>query len=289
MAKKTPKTQQTILYYKDRLTIIARLMRWSLRWLSLLGSLLLTVHCQSPQEPAKSADVALYSDKGADEDCIQATTNMFKWMGYTVALMNAGRINNEGLDNFRILCVPGGNMYQYAQDISPGGKAKIRSFIRNGGGYIGICGGAYFASEKVIWQGRQLSMTPLRIFPGTARGPINEVVPFPDYGMCKVDIVDPTHPITRSEPDSAWILYYWGPMLIPNKDANVAILGKYDRGNQPAMIAFEYGLGRVFIIGTHPEFEEDSDRDGVVFADELDDRGSDWELMKKAVLWCLKN
>ncbi len=231
--------------------------------------------------------VALYSDRGADEDCIQATTNMFEWMGYAVSLVNADYINSEGLDNFSILCIPGGNMYQYAQDISSGGKENIKDFIRNGGGYIGICGGAYFASEKVMWQGNQLPMTPLGVFPGTAEGPINEIVPYPDYGMCKVNIVDSTHPITRSEPDYAWMLYYWGPVLIPNEDADIAILGKYESVNQPAMLAFDYGLGRVFLIGTHPEMEEDSDRDGVDVFDELDDQGSDWELMRKAVLWCL--
>ncbi len=38
----------------------------------------------------------------------------------------------------------------------------------------------------------------------------------------------------------------------------------------------------------HLEIEEDSERDGVAFADELDDQGSDWELMRKAVLWSLE-
>ena len=46
--------------------------------------------------------------------------------------------------------------------------------------------------------------------------------------------------------------------------------------------------GRVFLIGTHPEIEEDSDRDGVSTADELDERGSDWDLMKNATLWYLR-
>lgn len=232
--------------------------------------------------------VALYSDQGADEDCIQATTNMFEWMGYAVESVKAETINNGGLDNFSILCIPGGDMYQYAQDISSGGKENIRNFIRNGGGYIGICGGAYFASEKVVWQGNQLPMTPLELFPGTAEGPSDEIAPYPAYAMCEVNIVGPTHPITQSEPDSAWMLYYWGPMLIPSENADVAILGKYESVDQPAMLAFDYGFGRVFLIGTHPEIEEDSKRDGIDFADELDDQGSDWELMRKAVLWCLK-
>lgn len=31
-----------------------------------------------------------------------------------------------------------------------------------------------------------------------------------------------------------------------------------------------------------------TERDGVVFDDELDDKGSDWELMRKAVLWTFR-
>lgn len=235
--------------------------------------------------PDKNAVVALYSDLGAWEESVQAAEKMFQWINCTVELVNADYINNKGLDNFSILCIPGGNMYQYAQDISSKGRENIKNFIRNGGGYIGICGGAYFASERVVWQGNQLPMASLEVFPGTAEGPINEIVPYPNYNMCKVNIVGSAHPITQSEPNSAWMLYYWGPALVPNKDANITILGKYDKVNQPTMLAFDYGLGRVFLIGTHPEIEEDSERDGVTFADDLDDQGSDWELMRKAVLF----
>jgi hypothetical protein len=46
--------------------------------------------------------------------------------------------------------------------------------------------------------------------------------------------------------------------------------------------------GRAFLIGTHPEIEEDSDRDGVAECDELDDHGSGWDLMRAATRWCLK-
>lgn len=267
----------------------------------LLVFLLLLLVTQYQICVAKTPIIALYSDRGVWEESVQAAEKMFEWMGYTVELVKADYINKESLDNFSILCIPGGDMYKYDHDLSSRGKEKIKNFIRNGKGYIGICGGAYFASEKVVWQGNRLPMTPLGIFPGTTKGPINEIVPYPKCDMCELNIMDTTHPITRSELDSIWILYYWGPVLIPNKDANITILSRYDKGNkEPAMVAFEYGIGRVFLIGTHPEIEEDSDRDGVTLQatvikgvtylgeDKLDDRGSDWDLMKKAVLWCLK-
>jgi glutamine amidotransferase-like uncharacterized protein len=271
---------------KDKST--KRMMIWLCVSLSLsfIAVLLYTGCNPAPRE--KKAVVALYSDLGTWEESVQAAERMFQWMNYTIALVDADYINTKGLEDFSALCIPGGNMYQYAQDISLNGMDNIKNFVRNGGGYIGICGGAYFASEKVVWRGDQLPMTPLGVFPGTAEGPIKGIVPYPNYTMCKVNILDSTHPIAQSEPNPAWVLYYWGPVLEPNKDANVTILGKYDRINQPTMLAFDYGLGRVFLIGTHPEIEEDSERDGVAFADELDDQGSDWELMEKAVLWCLK-
>ena len=252
--------------------------------LSILSGLLLTINCLKTE----LNDIALYSDNGAAESCVKATKNMFEWMGYTVQLITSDYIDKNDLDNFSIICFPGGNMYQYSQDISSPGKEKIRNFISNGGGYICICGGAYFTGEKVIWQGNQLPMEPLAIFPGTTQGPIDGIAPYPNCVMCEVNIVDHSHPITQNEQDSVWIQYCYGPMLLPNEDANVEILGEYEIGDKPVIVAFEYGHGKVFIIGTHPEFEENSNRDGIDPVFDMYDFGSDWDLMKKATGWCLQ-
>jgi hypothetical protein len=53
----------------------------------------------------------------------------------------------------------------------------------------------------------------------------------------------------------------------------------------PAMIAFEYEEGKVFLTGPHPEWEEDSFRDGCVWDNYLDEDGSDWNLCKTISLW----
>jgi glutamine amidotransferase-like uncharacterized protein len=235
-----------------------------------------------------TADIAIYADAGADDDCLDATRNMFQWMGYSVRYTTAYQIRNEGLDYYRLLCVPGGDMYEYGQDLHILGANTIRDFISKGGGYIGICGGAYYAGREIYWRGDKLNIIALEIFPGTARGPNNSIIPYPDYGMCKVDITDSLHPITATEADTAWILYYWGPAFFPDSNATVDILARYAIGGDAALCAFAYGEGRVFLTGPHPEFEEDDERDGTEFADEFDDRGTDWELMKKATQWVLK-
>jgi glutamine amidotransferase-like uncharacterized protein len=250
--------------------------------------LMLTAAVLSCANSGIDITVAIYSDNGTWQESVTACQKMFEWMGYHTTLIRAADINNNKLDSFNIICVPGGDMYQYAQGISEQGKENIRNFISNGKGYIGICGGASFAGERCIWRGNQLTMTPLRIFQGWSDQPYNEICPYPDYAMCKVYKTDSNHTIIQSEPDTSWHLYYWGPSLNPDSNIDVTVLLKYDVINLPAAICLEYGAGRVFVIGTHPEIEEDSNRDSVSFGDELDDHGSDWDLMKNASRWVLK-
>ncbi len=250
--------------------------------------ILLNIGCNSTENDKIISKIALYSNLGTGDGCVLSTTKMFEWMDYEVTLINADSINNYPIKQYNLICFPGGNMYQYSQDISSEGMSKIRSFINEGGSYIGICGGSYFAGKKVFWQGNLLPMNSLELFQGTVQGPVDEIAPYPDCVMCKVNIVNNSHPITQSEPDSAWIQYCYCPIFIPDENTKVDILGRYEIGNQPAILAFEYGNGRVFMIGTHPEFEEDSERDGFPVSDEMDDKGSDWDLMKKVVGWCFK-
>ena len=236
----------------------------------------------------KKVGVAVYSDEGVWDDSVKALVAMFSWMHVDTTLVSADYVNTHNLDGFNLLCIPGGDMYEYGNSISSTGRQNIKNFLSKGGGYIGVCGGAYYASKAIYWRGAPLPVQSLGIFPGSASGPVDQIMPYPNYTMCKVNIVKTNHPITVGQPSSEWVLYYWGPALSPNVGTNVTVLGNYDLSNATVMVAFEYGAGRVFLIGTHPEIEEDSTRDNVVFGDDLNDQGSEWELMRTAFLWCTK-
>jgi glutamine amidotransferase-like uncharacterized protein len=51
------------------------------------------------------------------------------------------------------------------------------------------------------------------------------------------------------------------------------------------MVAFEYGEGKVFLSGPHPEIEVVSERDGSGRFDELADEGSEWPVLLAVVKW----
>jgi hypothetical protein len=79
---------------------------------------LLTSGCQSWQVENNTPQIALYSETGADERCVLATTRMFEWMDYDVTLLNADSINIISLNRFNLICFPGGDMYQYSQQLT---------------------------------------------------------------------------------------------------------------------------------------------------------------------------
>jgi len=213
-----------------------------------------------------------------------ACSNMFRWMNLSATFVYADDIRNGSLSDFDLLCMPGGWAYGFSEDLREDGASKILDFVLSGGAYLGICAGAFYACDYLVWEGIRYDY-PIGLFPGYGIGPLNEICPYPDYNMTRINIVNHSHPITSSEPPYEWILYYGGPGLHPYEGRNVTVLATYNSSNQPAIIAFEYGIGRVFLCGPHPEIEEDSYRDGTSFGEKLDDQGSDWLLMYEAVKW----
>ncbi len=232
--------------------------------------------------------VGIYADDGASPGCVGPADKMFKWMGCTNVLLYADDVNDKPLDKIDIIYFPGGSSGPYSEKISEEGKERIRAFVRGGGGYIGTCAGGCFASDTVVWLGYRYTEGHLGLFRGVADGPINEIYPYPDHGMCEIKYGAPEHAITQGLGPTEWIYYWWGPKFVPYEGADVDVIGTYAITGAPALVAFEYGDGRVFLTGPHPEWEEDSDRDGYPPSEEHADRGSDWPLMRNATFWCAK-
>ena len=82
--------------------------------------------------------------------------------------------------------------------------------------------------------------------------------------------------------------YQGGCYLVPDEGNTLTILGTYNATGEAAIAVCEYGQGRVFISGPHPEVEEDDDRDGIQFYEPEDgpwDPESDWPLLSAAIKW----
>lgn len=63
----------------------------------------------------------------------------------TLAQLLGGALSDGA---FTALCVPGGFAPNYASGLGLEGYEAVRAFVRRGGGYVGLCAGAYLGSRE---------------------------------------------------------------------------------------------------------------------------------------------
>lgn len=233
------------------------------------------------------ADVLIYAGAGAWGDGVTAFEYFLDWKGMSWLECDDTYIeNNDLVEKFGAIHFPGGDSGQYNADINTVGMQNIREFVDSGGGYIGICAGGYFACDRIIWEGNPFD-NPLDLFNGVGYGAIDEIIPWPGYTMTTINM-NLSNPINQYEPSTEYIMYYGGAAFYPDPGQEMNIIGTYDLFNDDAaIINFNYGNGRVLLFGPHPEIEEDSARDGVTFADDLEDLGTDWNLLWTCMDWIM--
>lgn len=233
------------------------------------------------------ADVLIYSGPGAWEDGVIAFEKFLEFKGLTWYECEGDYFENNNLiDDFYAIHFPGGNSGYYIENINSIGLQNIQDFVSSGGGYIGICAGGYFACDRIVWEGYTYDQ-PLDLFYGVGYGAIDEIAPWQSYAMTTIN-VNQSNPINQYEPSTEYILYYGGAAYYPDEGQEMNVICTYDSFNDdPAIINFNYGDGNVVLIGPHPEIEEDSIRDGVIFGDNLEDLGTDWNIMWTCMDWLL--
>jgi glutamine amidotransferase-like uncharacterized protein len=202
---------------------------------------------------------------------------MLEGMKCNYTVITKDSILNSNLDRYSTLLMPGGDMWQYRDYLGANGMKKIKDYVNRGGGYLGICGGAYFGTNKVIWRGwsnkprKNISMIGLNLLASDSDGPIEDFAPSYVDSKCKVNIVEKNHAISQGVPDIIEIYYDHGPMFLITNTTGISVIGKSVNGDKTTMIASSYGMGKVFLTGQHPE---------------LSDTHISWTLLKNAIKWC---
>jgi len=234
-----------------------------------------------------SQKIAIYSDDGTWIDGILALESFLDDNNIQSDRVYANDLNSGfSFDDYTGICFPGGYAFNYKLALSASGLINIRNFIDNGGFYIGICAGAFFASATVDWEG-DVFPYQLELFAGIATGSIESIAKWDDYAMTQIGL-NHSNPICSGLSESYNALYYGGPYFTAKPGVTFDTVAVWKDYNElPAIINFEYGKGRVCLIGPHLEIEENSNRDNTEFASELDDIESDWQLLRRIFEWGL--
>lgn len=145
---------------------------------------------------------------------------------------------SEDLQLLKTIIMPGGYTEQCIRRLGSNGCDKLREFVAKGGGYIGICLGAYAAPRIGIVKSTMKRRCGL--------------------GGKRVRITAPAHPIFRGEDRTIMTMYYQnGPSVSPCEDE--PSLAIYEDGST-AILSATYGEGKIVIFSPHPEKRMDTVR-----------------------------
>lgn len=96
----------------------------------------------------------IYDDYGSAAFSVKELENCIRkyFSRSKIERVNGSDIINGKLDDLEnysnyVLCIGGGFDLGYLKSLTITGCEKIKRFVENGGYYIGICAGAYFASD----------------------------------------------------------------------------------------------------------------------------------------------
>lgn len=172
-------------------------------------------------------------------------------------------VNNTKLNNdILALFIPGGIANKYFEKIGIKGNKNIQNYIKNGGIYFGICGGAYYACNKVEFENdipnsKINAQYKLDLINSCAKGTLYkelDIQPF-SHSIDATTIVDIEYINSVIKTNSS-ALYHGGPFFdLIEKNCQIIANYKLKSGKKlPAILQKTYGKGKVIISGVHFEY-----------------------------------
>ena len=247
-------------------------LRWRLRWRSIgvvVAAISLAWSTAPPRGECRAADpirVAVYSDVGAGRSRIDLLRALREMEGAYLREVTADEIRQldsaDGglLHEFDVLVQPGGSGSKQGRQLGAAGRDAIRDFVRQGGGLIGICAGAYLASADYDWS---LHVLDAKVIDRKhwARG----------TGRVRIRVSEAGRALLDTESDELEIFYGQGPLLAPAGDAEIedyepiaTYASEIAKNGAPSGVMVgttaiawgEFGDGHVLCFSPHPEKTE---------------------------------
>ena len=101
---------------------------------------------------SKALRVAIFAGRGASDGGIDNVEGRIKSIPETtVTRVRAGDWATIDLKPFDVVVFSGGSGSAQAEAIGEAGRKNVRDYVRSGGGYVGICAGAYLACSNFKW------------------------------------------------------------------------------------------------------------------------------------------
>ena len=176
--------------------------------------------------------------------------------GTRISEVTPEQIQTGTLTNFDVVIFAGGSGSKQAESLGESGRAQVREFVGHGGGFVGICAGAYLATSGFSWG---LKIIDARtVSPKWQRG----------SGTVKMELSDRGRDVLGERAGQFDIRYVNGPIINPAGEDSLpdfeplaffrTELSKNGSPvgvmvGSPAIFAGDFKQGRVICISPHPE------------------------------------
>lgn len=206
--------------------------------------------------------IIVYVDQGVDGAGLKNTVKSLQaevdLERHRIVRMDAKMLKSASWEaDTCLIVIPGGRDVYYHEALDPEGTLKIRRFVEEGGSYLGICAGAYFAASAIEFEkGGSYEVCEersLRFFPGIAEGSAYGKNKYRYDSLQGVEAAS----LTWKEQEPFYAYFHGGcRFLEAEKYENVEILGTYsDLENSPAAIVLcQVGKGKAALTGVHLEY-----------------------------------
>lgn len=205
--------------------------------------------------PGQTKKVALFYGKGTWFFGKRHLKNFLYSHGRSYKVIYERDLLNGTLNRgqFHTLVMPGGKSWIYIENLGAKGAQEILKFVNSGGNYLGICAGAFYATSYRQGPNPTPTLYGIGLLNGIAYdGTALKTPPFKS-GMLDFKF------FLSGFKDSYRVLLLGGPSFqISDEEKKTKKVQTFSQfaPHFPAMVAFEYGKGRVFLSGPHLEIEE---------------------------------
>jgi predicted deacylase/putative intracellular protease/amidase len=211
----------------------------------------------SPTRSDVQLRIALYQGPGTGGD---GPPNLMGQLNQppttSISPVTPDEIRAGALTNYQVVIFAGGSASKQAEALAEDGREAVRQFVGAGGGYVGICAGAYLAASGFSW-GLNL-VNAKTVSPRWQRGKGNVSIELTKEGRAILGDLEGLRvvhyengPIVgpaglNSLPAYAPLAYFRTELA--ENDTPVGIMV-----DSPAIFAGEFQQGRVVCISPHPE------------------------------------
>ncbi|KAF9337140.1 biotin holocarboxylase synthetase [Linnemannia elongata] len=217
-------------------------------------------------------NVLVYSGEGTSRASLAHTVRTLRSLvghHYDVMKIDAkGLITEPWEESTSLLVIPGGRDVPYTRDLNGAANDKIRAYVVGGGRFWGICAGAYFSSDQIVFEvGTPLEVQgarELKFFAGECRGVVYPGFVYDSEQGANAVGIRLAEEVFGSEGlgfEETRVYFNGGGYFVDaEKKPGCSVLAWYkdtdgNEGQKAAMIACQVGQGMALLTGVHPEYD----------------------------------